>query len=240
MIKDDSYFVVQGWMINRLGLKGNALNVFAIIYGFSQDGQSEFDGSASYLAAFCGISRVSVLKILADLTEKGVITKTEHYHGKIKFCSYTACKKNDTPVKKLDTTGKESLLGGKESLPQSGKETLHNNILNKLDYNTTNNNIPKKQKPVKHRYGEYHHVLLSDEQYNKLLDEWGKAELERWIKKLDEKIEEKGYKYKNFYITLKNWKSRNYDSRYTQYGGVRDNSNGYQLPDLSDIPAEMM
>ena len=71
-MKDENYFTVQGWMINRLGLSGNELNVFAIIYGFSQDEASSFDGSSQYLADFCGISKVSTLSILSKLTEKSL------------------------------------------------------------------------------------------------------------------------------------------------------------------------
>ena len=44
-VKDENYYQITGWMINRLGLKGAKLNIFAIIYGFSQDGESEFSGS---------------------------------------------------------------------------------------------------------------------------------------------------------------------------------------------------
>lgn len=47
-MKDTSYFVVQGWMCNQLGLKGNDLLIFAIIYGFSRDGSSQFNGSLSF------------------------------------------------------------------------------------------------------------------------------------------------------------------------------------------------
>ena len=37
MINPNAYYTVQGWMLSDLGLKGNALAAYAIIYGFSQE-----------------------------------------------------------------------------------------------------------------------------------------------------------------------------------------------------------
>lgn len=33
-VREDNYFAVQGWMVTELKLKGNALMLYAIIYGF--------------------------------------------------------------------------------------------------------------------------------------------------------------------------------------------------------------
>ena len=34
-VREDNYFAVQGWMVTELKLKGNALMLYAIIYGFT-------------------------------------------------------------------------------------------------------------------------------------------------------------------------------------------------------------
>ena len=60
----------------------------------------------------------------------------------------------------------------------------------------------------RHKRGEYANVLLSDDEYRKLSEEWGEKELERMIKILDEGIETKGYRYKNHYLALKKWKEK--------------------------------
>ncbi len=60
-----------------------------------------------------------------------------------------------------------------------------------------------KRKPQKHKYGQYQHVLLTDEQLLKL-----KAEYPNYlalITYLDEYIEMKGYKAKNHYLAIKKW-----------------------------------
>ena len=48
-MENENYCTIQGWLINVLGLKGNELILFAIIYGFSQDGKSKYYGSLSYI-----------------------------------------------------------------------------------------------------------------------------------------------------------------------------------------------
>lgn len=63
----------------------------------------------------------------------------------------------------------------------------------------------KSNKPVKHKKGEYGHVLLTDEQEGKLIDEYGGILAVKAITFLDEYIEMKGYKAKNHYLAIKKW-----------------------------------
>ena len=72
-VKDENYFQISGWMLNRLQLKGICLEVYAIIYGFSQDGESEYTGSISYLCDFTGTSRPTVINALKNLVAKDYI-----------------------------------------------------------------------------------------------------------------------------------------------------------------------
>ena len=61
---------------------------------------------------------------------------------------------------------------------------------------------------IKHKYGEYKHVLLTDKQYEDLKDKVD--DREKWIRIMDESIEEKGNKYniKNFYLAILKWYGR--------------------------------
>lgn len=77
MISDGNYITIQGWMRTELNLSGNELIVYAIIYGFSQNKQGEFTGSAQYLADWTGCSRRHIMRILNKLVEEGTISKTE-------------------------------------------------------------------------------------------------------------------------------------------------------------------
>lgn len=59
--------------------------------------------------------------------------------------------------------------------------------------------------PKKHKKGEYGHVLLTDEQEDKLIEEYGEIVTAKAITFLDEYIEMKGYKAKNHYLAIKKW-----------------------------------
>jgi len=61
------------------------------------------------------------------------------------------------------------------------------------------------KKPVKHKYGEYKHVQLTDAEYEKLCKDYGEDIAKRSITYLDEAIEMKGYKYKSHYLAIRKW-----------------------------------
>ncbi len=61
----------------------------------------------------------------------------------------------------------------------------------------------KKDKPVKHKYGEYKNVLLTDEEVEKLKEY--EPNYEKWIEVLSRYIGSHGKKYKSHYITIRNW-----------------------------------
>lgn len=52
-MQTESYVVLRPFMVEELGLKGSELVAYALIYGFSQDGESWFTGSAQYVADWC-------------------------------------------------------------------------------------------------------------------------------------------------------------------------------------------
>lgn len=76
-VKDNNFIAIQGWMRTKLNLKGNALLIYALIYGFSQNGESRFKGSRKYIAEWCGCSLDTVDRTLGSLVAKGFIAK---YH----------------------------------------------------------------------------------------------------------------------------------------------------------------
>ena len=83
-----SYFSIQSWMVTELNLKGVERDVYAIIYGFSQDEESDFHGSLSYLSKITGYSRNAICTALQSLVDKGYVIKTEKVVNNIKFCRY--------------------------------------------------------------------------------------------------------------------------------------------------------
>lgn len=77
-VKDNNFIAIQGWMRTKLNLKGNELLIYALIYGFSQDGNSRFKGSRKYIAEWCGCSLDTVDRSLGSLINKGLLVKYSH------------------------------------------------------------------------------------------------------------------------------------------------------------------
>lgn len=58
--------------------------------------------------------------------------------------------------------------------------------------------------PLQH-YGEYKHVKLTDEQYKKLVEDFGQDLTDGGIKAVDEYCEMNGKSYKNYALTIRKW-----------------------------------
>ena len=133
-VKNANYYQIQGWMINALGLKGISLSVFAIIYGFSQDGENEYTGSLQYLCDFTGgTSKPTIIKALKGLMEKQYIMRREEYINGVQFNKY---KVNLPLLKNLNGGSKETLPGADKNLNGGSKEILPNNKDNNKEDNT--------------------------------------------------------------------------------------------------------
>ena len=139
-VKDENYYQIAGFMINRLKLKGVALSVYAIIYGFSQDGESEFTGSLQYLCDFTGgTSKPTIIKALKELVEKEYIIRREEIVNKVQFNRYKA---NLPLLKKFNGGGKENSAEVVKEFNEGSKETLPNNKSNNISFdNKEINNI---------------------------------------------------------------------------------------------------
>ena len=75
--KKQSYITILDWMVEKYHLKGNELIAYALIYGFSQDGESEYKGSYAYLCKWLGVDRATAIRILKRLESKGLLTKRQ-------------------------------------------------------------------------------------------------------------------------------------------------------------------
>lgn len=145
-IKDQNYYQISGWMINRLGLSGRELHAYAIIYGFTQDGETEFNGSLTYIMEWLGTtSKHTALRAIDSLLEKGLIAKRQTTSKGVVTNYY----KTILPYPTKITAGKEgsaetapgqcrnSTGGSAETAPGGSAETAPNNNTN----NNINNNI---------------------------------------------------------------------------------------------------
>ena len=79
-----------------------------------------------------------------------------------------------------------------------------------IDIDKEKDSVLDKPKQTKHKYGEYHHVLLDDNQYEHLKELYG-DDLEGHIKILDEYLETSGKKYKNHSLVIQKWVHDRYE-----------------------------
>lgn len=136
MFNSTNYINIPGWMITDLGLNGNELLVYAIIYGFSQDGTSKYCGSARYIAESLSLRKGTVLAVLARLVAKGLLEKSEKEINGVRMCDYKAIH----PGGGTETVPvvRKPYRGGTETVPGGGTETVpHNNSID-----NTRDNIP--------------------------------------------------------------------------------------------------
>ena len=140
-MKNTNYIVIQGWMLNELKLKGNDLNLFAIIYGFSQDSESEFTGSLNYLCESLNCSRNTAKKSLKSLTDKGFIKKKVQVVNGVTFNKYSVI---DGVGQKLTEGESKLTIKGGQKLTVGGAEIDPNNTIN----NTNINNINIEQRKI--------------------------------------------------------------------------------------------
>ena len=92
-----------------------------------------------------------------------------------------------------------------------GKDSIDKDSIGKSEYtpapdeSSTNRGTNRTPKNPKHKYGEYQNVLLTDEEYQKLTDEYGEDKRDKCIEKLSGYLASKGDKYKSHYATIRNW-----------------------------------
>ena len=154
--------------------------------------------SNQYFADFFDLSKDRISRLVSGLKNKGYITVELIY--KEGTCEV------DKRIIKLNPysyfyQGVQNHQGG---IGENTKDITNN-------YNINNNNKTSKKKTtkeVRHKYGEFKNVLLSDKDLEKLKAEYSEELVEKYIKKMDEWIELNGRRYKNYYLALRQWMNK--------------------------------
>lgn len=139
LFKESNYIQVPGFAIVQLKLSGNELLCFSLIYGFSQDDESEFHGSLTYISSALNVTRQNALRILERLQAKDLIIKKEQIVGGVKLCHYVH---NSNGVAEMITPRYQNSNGGVIETATGGviEIATHNKDINNI-YNK-DNNIP--------------------------------------------------------------------------------------------------
>ena len=125
--------------------------------------------------------------------------------------AYTLCQPSGIPNGyQMDTQyrlGKDSLELGKDSLDEDMSD--------------------EPTKPTRHKYGEYKNVLLSDEDYAKLISEF--PDWEERIERLSSYIASTGKRYKNHLATIRNWARKDKEQAPQKKGTMETAFEWYKL-----------
>lgn len=150
-VRRERYICIQEFMVRDLGLKGNELIVYALLYGFTQDGEQYFSGSLNYIANWINASKSTAQSIIKSLLGKGFLVKKDNYVNNVKFCEYKTAVPGDTDGQAPDlNTVPESGTGHTKNryggVPDSGMGCTENRYggvpesgTNNNIYNTNNN-----------------------------------------------------------------------------------------------------
>lgn len=106
---------------------------------------------------------------------------------------------------KLETNTEQNVNKTETNTEQNGNALMSNELMN--NDVMSNELMSNDKKDVRHKYGQYNNVLLSDKDMEKLKDEFPFDWAER-IEKVSEYCASHGKTYKDYLATIRNWARR--------------------------------
>ncbi|EKZ0430614.1 helix-turn-helix domain-containing protein [Enterococcus faecium] len=154
--------------------------------------------SNEYFANQYKVSKPTIQNWLKSLEEKGYIYREVKYKEGSKEIEARY-------IRILGGGHQENLVGGHQEIYQDNNTSINNTFNNTKEYiRELPPSKKSKAKSIRHKYGEYKNVLLSDEQMEKLKTEFPNDYQER-IERLSEYCESSGKTYKNYLATIRSW-----------------------------------
>lgn len=215
--KNNNYTVMSNYHLQDKNLSLKAKGLLSLMLSLPED----WDYSINGLVAICKENKTSIRATLNELKEFGYLIVWKLYPcqsntGRIEYVYDIYEQPQKEKIEQQDTQkqGIENLYLENldiENVPQQNTNIQNTNIQNT---NNLNNNIPdgeKKEKPKKpkKKYGEYQHVLLTDDEYDKLKVKFNN--IDDIIAYFDRYIERKGYKAKSHYLCILDWVHEAYE-----------------------------
>lgn len=200
---DFNYLQIQKWMIDKLGLSGNELIIFATIYGFSQDGASVFHGSLKYLMGWASCSKSTALRALSKLIDEEYVIKHENIVGGVTLVSYSINKEG--VVSKLHGGCQNETGGGVKMTPNDNIDIYTSNSIPFFNVPPLK---PKKKDEPKKEFAEG--VNIRQSEYDTLVKKYGEEDTRGIIKWFSVYRKDKGYKNKDDYSAITRWVAKAY------------------------------
>lgn len=212
-----------------LKLDINDLAILRWLVDFSHTGKMEtisIDGKFYYWISYqkviddlplLNIGRDMLYKRLKKMKELGILTcysknGSQSYYGFGEKYNNLISIDNNIAYENCDNTHLQNSEGSEKIPTYLGKnsevtsEKIPTNSI--INNSILNNNIINKEnniKESKHKYGEFGRILLTDSEYQKLINDFGKDYIDKVITRIDEYVEENNNKnkYKNFNLVIR-------------------------------------
>lgn len=180
---EGGYLTQLEWMLELDLRGGNELAAYALVYGFSKDGKSWYQGSASYVARWLKCTVRTARETLHRLAERGLLETRERVENNVRFVDYRVAAWSVGGGREKSSGVGKIFPGGRENFSLGGRENFS-------PHNTTIDNEPKgstKDKDNARARGKFDLPYSGKE----FLEVWTKLVRQpKWRKKSDDAIEE--------------------------------------------------
>ncbi len=175
---------------------------FALLHVCNRSNWTEwFQAPNQVLSVLTGMSRSGILKARNELKQRGLIDFRERGTKTTVYCITIANSKQVGVQDGVQNSNQNSAQDGVQNSSTLYKHKQKQN--NKKDTNVSKEFIDPLK--VKHKRGEYGHVLLTNQELEKLTGEYGASLATDAVRYLDEYVEMKGYKHKSSYLAIRKW-----------------------------------
>lgn len=192
MYNGNDYYTVFRWFKDELGLNKTERDIYAVIYGYSKNGQNTYNSTAKYLADITDTSRSTVMRVLKDLEKRKYIQKINNKINNQNRPEYRVInvdelrmkgKKDNFEVKMLS---KDECKGIYENIDKNNKIMNENE---KINFIISLYNL---------KYTEYEPYKINANEYDEFKKVVEKHSLSTIIKKMITHLDnEKTLRYKN-------------------------------------------
>lgn len=168
-----------------------------------------------------GLCKAVVSRVLKVLQEENIITRQKKDIGfqkdwekwqKLAVRSTLDAELAEQSTNKVSSTANQSKQNSQPKLAEQSTKVSSPRITQKKKETL-------QKKLYKRKYGEFTNVLLTDEEYQRLVEKFGEAGAKSKMENLSLYLASKGDKYKNHYATILSWENR--DRKGGQGGAYR-------------------
>ena len=206
--KNSNYTTMCNYHLRDRNLSLKAKGLLSLFLSLPE----EWHYSVRGIAAISREGVDSINTALRELEEGGYLIRSQkrQENGRMGEIEYVIYEMPDAALRDADfpCTG----LPHTENPDTVVSDTVNPSEINKDKTNTERinteiNNKRESKQPIRHRYGQYRNVLLSDEEMEKLMNEFPN-DYQKRIERLSEYMASTGKSYKNHLATICSWARR--------------------------------